>query len=125
VSATVASLATRADGGQFQVLVTPGTNLRSGGEPLQKTHPLQRFVPHDSEARTAIAWSAVYRTRRLPGDVLVVDTVVAAQYLQLVLDHVETLFDALDLDMNLVGVPANGVLGPTGQPNPGSGKPGS
>jgi hypothetical protein len=123
MSATVASLQARADGAQFTLTQTANTPLRSGSMPLQTTHPLQALVPHGSTSRTAISWTAVYRTRRLAGDTLVVDSAVAASFLQLVLDHVNTVFDAIDLNMNLVGYPANRTVGPVGQPNTTPGLP--
>ena len=116
MSATVASLTARSDGGQFALTQTANTTMRTGGAYPQGTHPLQIIVPHASSARTALGWSAVYRTKRLLGDVLVVDTAVAGDYLQLVLDHVETIFDSIDLNLGLLGYPSNTRLGPTGQP---------
>jgi hypothetical protein len=116
MTVTLAALQARADGGQFTLTQTSGTNLVSGAAPLQKTHPLQYLAPHGSANRTAIGWSAIYRTRRLTGDVLVVDTAVASAYVQSVLDHAWTMMDSVDLDMNLVNYPPNTHGGPSGQP---------
>jgi hypothetical protein len=107
MSVTLAELQARADGGQFTLTQTANTPLVAGSEPIQKTHPLQRLVPHGSPSRTAIAWSAVYRSWILKGDVLVVDSAVASSFLHLVLDHAWTVFDSVDLRLNLYGVPPN------------------
>ena len=104
---TLASLQARADGGQCFVTVTPNTALVSGNAPIQKTHPLQYLVPHGSPNRTAISWTAVYRSQRLTGDTLVVDSAVEGSFIQLVYDHIATSFDSIDMRMNLVGVPPN------------------
>lgn len=107
MTVTIASLQARADGGQFTLTQVPNTPLTSGSMPLQQPHPLQRVVPHASPTRTAISWTAVYRTWRLPGTTLVIDTSVAQSYVQLVLDSANLAFDSIDLRMNLVGVPPN------------------
>jgi hypothetical protein len=120
MSATIASLTARADGGRFVLTQTANTPLVSGNAPLQGTHPLQGLVPHGSPHRTAISWNAVYRSQILRGDTLVVDSSVAASALELVLDHVNTVFDALDLRLNLVGVPPNATRASpiaVGEPN--------
>ena len=117
MTVTIASLQARADGGQFFLTQTPGTNLRAGNAPLQVGHPQQYLVSHASNDRTAISWTAVYRTLRMNGETLVVDTAVASSFLQLVLDRVNTLFDSVDLNRGLVGYPANSSQGPVGQPN--------
>ena len=122
---TVADLVARSDKGSFVLTTTPDTPLVSGAAPIQTPHPQQALVPHGSAHRTAYGWSAVYRTRRLAGDVLVVDSAVAASYLQMVLDHVWTAFDVLDLRMGLVGYPPNTHQGlsPGTWPNPPPGAP--
>ena len=114
---TVASLQARADGGQFTLVQTANTPLTGGGNmPFQPAHPQQQSVPHKSSSRTAIGWTAVYRTQRLQGEVLIVDTVVASSFLQYVLDRVNVIFDSIDLNVGLVGYPQNTHQGPTGQP---------
>jgi hypothetical protein len=124
MSATLASLQARADGGQFTLTQTPNTPMTSGAQPIQKPNPFQLTTPHRSPNRTAIGWSAVYRMQRIPGDVLVVDTAIASQYLQLVLDHANGVLDAVDLRLNMVGFPPNSTLGQgIGNVNPVPGLP--
>ncbi len=100
---TLAMLQARAD--TFSFAQVPNTNLVSGAPYPSATHPFQRMVPHSSSSRTAIAWSARYRTRYVRGSTLVVDTSQVAQYVQFVYDDAWTQFDAIDLNLGMLGVP--------------------
>jgi hypothetical protein len=104
---TQADLVARADGGQFVLTQAVNTSMTTGPQFPGGTHPLQRLVPHGSANRTAITWSAVYRQWQLRGNTLVVDTAVAASFLQLVLNEASSQMDCVDLRLNLVNVPPN------------------
>jgi hypothetical protein len=138
MSVTAAQLQARADGGQFQLLQVVGTTQLSGptfvsvfGSPtyIQVIHPLQTLFRSATPSRTAISWTSVYRTWRLSGSILVVDSSIAASCVQLVLNDAQNVMDGVDLRMNLFGYPPNGRRGPVGFPQtspnapPGTGGP--
>ena len=117
---TLAALTARCERttGSFTFTEVANTPLGGGGNmPFQPAMEGQRLVPHANASRTAIGWSAVYRTHRLSGNVLVVDSSVASVYVQSVLDAAWLALDAWDLRQQ-------GTSGPVGQPNPSTGQQG-
>lgn len=107
---TLAQLQARADGAQFTLTVTNGTSQVLGSDPLQS----QFATTSKHAARTLIAWSFRYRTRKVTSLGFVVPTGVSSWAQQLALNAAWTAMDSIDLRMGTYGVPYNGL---TGQPN--------
>jgi hypothetical protein len=137
VSVTLQQLQARceATGGTFTFVQTAGTNVTGGGSiqgPVgilggaigpQLPFPGQYRIPHASPNRTLIQWSAVYRTHRIAGYALVVDSAIAASYVQCVLDQARGCLDSWDLRDSIpysqTGFPNPGVPGRQGYGPPG------
>jgi hypothetical protein len=110
VNITQAQLVARADAGQFTLTVTNGTSTVAGSDPLQQQYPTGTRY----QARTLVAWSFRYRTRKIVSPGFVVPTGLSATAVQAALNAAWYAMDTVDFKMGTYSVPYNGLLG---QPN--------